>query len=59
MLTASGLEANANSRPLCLDDATPTLLWRLNSLDRAIVQTKYRVVVATTAAKAQAGQGDG
>ena len=58
VLTASGLEANANAAPLGIDDATPTLSWRLSSDTRAIAQTKYRVVVATTAAKAAAGQGD-
>ena len=31
VLTAEGLEANANSRPLGIDDATPTLSWRLSA----------------------------
>ena len=56
--TVTGLEANANPAPLGIDDATPTLSWRLNSTDRGAMQTKYRVVVATTAARAAAGTGD-
>src|SRR3954468_662370 len=56
--TVSGLEANANPAPLGIDDPTPTLSWRLASTERAAVQSKYHVVVATTAAKAAAGAGD-
>src|SRR3954454_5135971 len=56
--TVTGLEANANATPLGIDDPTPTLSWRLTSTDRGTVQSKYRVVVATTAAKAAAGTGD-
>src|SRR6201999_4019663 len=47
-----------NAKPLGIDDATPTLSWRLSSVERAIAPTKYRVVVGTTQAKAEAGQGD-
>ena len=56
--TVTGLEANANAAPLGIDDATPTLSWRLSSSDRGAMQSKYRVVVATTAARAAAGTGD-
>src|SRR3954447_23153115 len=55
---ATDLETNANATPLGIDDATPTLSWRLQSTDRGTLQTSYRVVVATTAAKAAAGTGD-
>ncbi len=44
--------------PLGIDDATPQLRWRLESTDRGVAQGSYRVVVATTAAKAAAGTGD-
>jgi alpha-L-rhamnosidase len=54
----AGLEANAAATPLGIDDATPELRWRLESSLRGVAQTKYRVVVATTSAKAAAGQGD-
>src|SRR4051794_32646353 len=54
----TGLEADAASTPLGIDDATPRLSWRLTSDERAVTQSGYRVVVATTAAKAAAGQGD-
>src|SRR4051812_31242488 len=56
--TISGLEANANSTPLGIDDPTPTLSWRLSSTDRGAQQSAYQVVVSTTAAKAAAGTGD-
>src|SRR4051794_8914102 len=56
--TVGGLEANANPQPLGIDDPTPTLSWRLTSSDRGALQSAYQVVVATTAAKAAAGQGD-
>ena len=54
----TGLETNATATPLGIDDATPQLRWRLESDQRAVTQASYRVVVATTAAKAAAGQGD-
>ena len=44
--------------PLGIDDATPQLRWRLQSALRGVEQSKYRLVVATTAARAAAGQGD-
>ena len=40
--TVTGLEANASSAPLGIDDATPTLSWRLSSTDRGAMQTTYR-----------------
>ncbi|MBE2320745.1 family 78 glycoside hydrolase catalytic domain [Solirubrobacter sp. CPCC 204708] len=54
----TGLETNAAATPLGIDDATPELRWRLESADRGVKPTSYRVVVATTAAKAAAGDGD-
>lgn len=55
---ATGLETNAQATPLGIDDATPQLRWQLESADRGVKQDSYRVVVATTAAKAAAGTGD-
>ncbi|MDA0184783.1 glycoside hydrolase family 78 protein [Solirubrobacter phytolaccae] len=54
----TGLETNAAPTPLGIDDATPQLRWKLESTDRGVKQDSYRVVVATTAAKAAAGTGD-
>ncbi|XVV10160.1 family 78 glycoside hydrolase catalytic domain [Actinoplanes sp. CA-131856] len=52
------LEINASPSPLGIDDATPTFSWILRSGQRGVQQRKYRLVVATTAAKAAAGKGD-
>lgn len=57
-VTADKLEVNAGSDPLGLDDAKPTFSWLLSTDSRGVAQTKYQVVVASTAAKAAAGQGD-
>src|SRR3954452_18367659 len=54
----SGLEVDAAAQPLGIDDATPRFSWRLEGSARGVRQRAYRVVVATTAAKAAAGTGD-
>jgi len=51
--TVRGLEADANPAPLGIDDARPRLSWRPQR-----PQARYRVVVATTAARAARGRGD-
>ena len=53
-----GLETNAAATPLGIDDAKPKLSWRLDGSERGLAQTSYRVVVATTAARAAAGDGN-
>ena len=53
-----GLETDAAAEPLGIDDATPRFSWRTTGAERALKQSSYRVVVATTAAKAAAGTGD-
>src|SRR4051794_18254892 len=53
-----GLEVDAAAQPLGTDDATPRFSWRLDGSGRGLEQRSYRVVVATTAAKAAAGTGD-
>ena len=36
----TGLETNATASPLGIDDATPQLRWRLESDQRAVMQTE-------------------
>ncbi|MFU8874412.1 family 78 glycoside hydrolase catalytic domain [Micromonospora sp. SL4-19] len=55
---AGRLETNADPTPLGIDDATPEFSWVIKSDERAVRQKQYRVVVASTAAKAAAGVGD-
>ena len=52
------LETNATSQALGLDDATPMLSWNIDSDERGTMQSSYRIVVATTASRAQNGQGN-
>ncbi|XVU28705.1 family 78 glycoside hydrolase catalytic domain [Actinoplanes sp. CA-054009] len=52
------LKVNADPAPLGIDDAKPSFSWILRSNRRGVQQKKYRLVVATTAAKAAAGKGD-
>ena len=52
------LETNAAATPLGIDDAKPKLSWRLEGSERGLKQTSYRIVVATTAARAAAGDGN-
>ncbi len=54
----AGLEVDAAAEPLGIDDATPRFSWRLETDERGAAQASYRVVVASTAARAAAGQGD-
>ena len=54
----AGLEVDATADPLGIDDATPRFSWRLETDERGAAQASYRVVVASTAARAAAGQGD-
>ena len=44
--------------PLGLEDANPTFSWQINSSRRGAKQSAYRIVVARTAAAAQAGRGE-
>jgi len=57
-LTASNLEADANPTPLGIDNAKPTLSWQLSGPGRGIMQTRYRILVASTSALAAARKGD-
>jgi alpha-L-rhamnosidase len=42
-----GLTVDAMEEPLGIDDAHPRLAWRLESAQRGVMQTAYRVLVAS------------
>jgi ethanolamine transporter EutH len=46
---AVNLEANAASQALAIDDATPRLSWQFSSSATNVMQTSYRIPVATSA----------
>jgi alpha-L-rhamnosidase len=54
----TNLKVNADPAALGIDDPAPTLSWRLETGARGLHQAKYRIGVATTAAKAEAGKPD-
>jgi alpha-L-rhamnosidase len=53
-----GLTADHLDRPLGLQNAVPELSWRLESDQRNIRQRAYRVLVSSSEAALDAGQGD-
>ena len=57
-LAVSNLKADANPVPLGIDDAKPVLTWQLSGTGRGIIQTRYRILVASTSALAAARKGD-
>lgn len=44
--------------PMGIDITTPRLSWELNSDKRNVLQTSYRILVASTEEKLKAGEGD-
>ena len=46
-LTLAQLETNGARQPLGIDDRAPRFTWRLNSNLRGILQTSFRLVVAS------------
>lgn len=52
------LEANAAAEPLGIDDAKPRLSWRLAAERRAVMQSAYQMLVATTPERLQPGKAD-
>jgi alpha-L-rhamnosidase len=58
VVTVVGLETNAEEVPLGIDDRRPGLEWRLESRERGVRQTRYRVVVSTSMRDAARGFGD-
>jgi alpha-L-rhamnosidase len=57
-VAVAGLETDASVQPLGIDDATPRLSWRLTSERRAVAQSAYQVLVASTPERLQPGQAD-
>lgn len=55
---ADELQTNATYEALGIDDKKPVFSWELDSTDRGVYQTKYRIVLSSSAQKAQAGHGD-
>lgn len=54
----TGLRVDHIDRPLGIDNVHPQLSWRLESDDRNLRQTAYRIVVSSTERKARAMEGD-
>lgn len=57
-VTLAQLETNAAAQPLGIDDRTPRLSWALNSKQRGISQTAFRVLVASAPELAREGKAD-
>ncbi|HJY07857.1 MAG TPA: alpha-L-rhamnosidase N-terminal domain-containing protein, partial [Bryobacteraceae bacterium] len=57
-LTAYQLECGARHDPLGIDVAHPRLSWKLKSDKRGDSQVAYQILVASSAGKLSAGQGD-
>src|SRR5262245_41470726 len=53
-----GLKVDEVDHPLGLESASPRLSWRIESSDRNVRQSAYRVWVASSEERAQGGQGD-
>ena len=58
ILTVSQLETNATEQPLGIDDRNPRFTWLLQSNQRGISQTAFRVIVASQRDLAHQGKGD-
>jgi alpha-L-rhamnosidase len=58
VLTVAGLEAQGLTEPMALDTQAVRLSWRLESRDRAVRQTHYRIQAASTPALLRAGKPD-
>jgi alpha-L-rhamnosidase len=54
----TGLKVDQIDRPLGLENPKPRLSWRLESLDRGVRQSAYRILVASREELLQEGQGD-
>ena len=57
-LSAIRLETDAAAEPLGIDDRAPRLTWQLSSDRRGVMQSGYRVLVATRAELLHEGQAD-
>jgi alpha-L-rhamnosidase len=56
--SVTGLETEAMAAPLGIDQPRPRLSWRLDSRDRGVKQAGYRVLVASSPARAEPGRAD-
>lgn len=54
----AGLRCEYRAGPLGIDSSTPRLSWVLESAKRGVVQSAYRVLVASNAARLAADEGD-
>ena len=57
-IEVSDLETNATTLPLGIDDRTPRFTWQLKSYKRAVSQTHYRVLVASSPQLVKEGKAD-
>jgi alpha-L-rhamnosidase len=57
-LEVVGLAVDAMVEPLGIDDPTPRLTWRLQSARRGVMQTAYRVLVASREDRLREGVAD-
>ncbi len=57
-LAAVDLRCEYRADPLGIDVAKPRLFWKLSAVNRGAMQKAYRILVASTAEKLSANQGD-
>ena len=57
-VAVTGTETNAEPSPLGIDDQAPRLRWALTSTKRAVLQTGFRVLVASTPGRLREGRAD-
>src|SRR5258705_7511682 len=58
LLLATHLEADAATDPLGIDDPAPRLSWHLESPRRGVMQSAYRILVATRPELLREGRAD-
>ncbi len=58
VVSVTDLRTERMVSPMSLDTSTPRLGWRIESGKKAVMQTAYRIIVSSTAEKAEALEGD-
>jgi alpha-L-rhamnosidase len=58
VVAATALETDAAPQPLGIDDLNPRLSWRLSASRRAVLQSAYQVLVASSPALLASGAAD-
>lgn len=53
-----GLKVDNLDQPMCLESARPHFSWQLQSEQRSVRQTAYRILVSTSKARLEAGRGN-